>query len=197
MVRYADDVVMVFASERDARRVYDVLPKRVSKYGLTLHPEKTRLIRFTRPSSSSEQDVDGGHHKGRPGTFDFLGFTHLWARSRRGVWIVKRKTASNRMTRALRRITEWCRRNRHRKLREQHAELTLKLRGHYAYYGITGNSPALSRFRLDVQRIWRKWLSRRSQKGRIPWDRFNQILRTYPLPSPICVHSVLRQGANP
>ncbi len=196
LVRYADDAVMVFASEEDARRVYDVLPKRFNKYGLTLHPEKTQLIRFTRPPFK-EQDKGGNDPRQHPGTFAFLGFTHLWARSRKGAWIVRRKTAASRMTRALQRIAEWCRRNRHRKLREQHAELVKKLRGHCAYYGITGNSPALSRFRHEMQRIWRKWLCRRSQKGRVTWDRFNQILETYPLPSPICMHSVLRQGANP
>jgi group II intron reverse transcriptase/maturase len=189
VVRFADDFVIVFSSEHDARRVSDVLAKRFAKYGLTLHPEKTRLVRFQRPGRDSRGK--GADSQGRrPGKFDLLGFTHFWARSRKGNWCVKRRTAVSRFTRALKRIAEWCRTNRHRKIKEQHADLKRKLEGHYAYYGITGNTPALSRYHCEVERIWRKWLDRRSQRTRMPWDRFKRLLRHYPLPPARCVHSV-------
>jgi len=178
MVRFADDLVMVFSNERDAQRVMAVLPKRCAKYGLTLHPAKTRLLPF-KPRS-----------RGGPGTFDFLGFTHYWKRSRQGRWVVARKTASDRFSRGLKRIAEWCRRNRHLSLKEQHAMLSRKLRGHYEYYGITGNSHALARFCWQVQRIWRKWLGTRSWKAPKSWDWFNRLLGRYPLPPPIARHSV-------
>jgi group II intron reverse transcriptase/maturase len=177
LVRYADDAVMVFQVEQDARRVLDVLPKRFGKYGLTLHPEKTRLVQFKRPC--------GRPPKGPPpGTFDLLGFTHFWAVSRRGYWVIKRKTAKDRFTRALRKVWEWCRLNRHLPIREQWQVLRRKLAGHFGYYGITGNSKALSRFSHFVKCAWRKWLGRRSQRGYVSWDDFEWLLAHYPLPTP-------------
>jgi len=187
LVRYADDAVMVFASEEDARRVWKVLAKRFEKYGLSLHPEKTRLLHFGRPSPRGP----------RPETFDFLGFTHYWGRSRRGKPAVLRKTARDRFTRSLRAIAQWCRRQRHLPLVEQHRELGRKLRGHYAYYGITGNQPALSRLRHETQRVWRKWLDRRSQRVRMTWERFWRVSARYPLPPARVVHSVYRLVAKP
>lgn len=175
LVRYADDVTIVFSSEADARRVMAALPKRFGKYGLTLHPEKTKLIEFRRP--------DRGGPAG-PGTFDLLGFTHFWGRSRKGKWIVIRKTARDRFGRALRRATEWCRRNRHRPVREQWERLKQMLRGHFGYFGIIGNSRALERFRFGVTRVWKKWLNRRSQRARMTWERMGQLLARYPLPTP-------------
>lgn len=192
LIRYADDFVIVFDHESDARRVADVLPKRFGKYGLTLHPEKTRLIAFARPD-----DNDKPNGKGPSGTFDLLGFTHYWGRTRRGTWAVRRKTASNRMDRSLRAITDWCRRNRHLPVREQHRKLSQKLRGHCAYYGITGNSKALSTFRMWVHRIWRYWLSRRNRERVMTWDRFNRLLKIYALPPATAVHSVCRNVAKP
>ena len=121
-----------------------------------------------------------------------LGFTHYWGRSRKGRWIVKRKTAKDRLSRALRGIGHWCRNRRHWKLRDQQAGLSRKLRGHYAYYGITGNFQALNRFRFEVERLWRKWLGRRSWRGRMTWDRFARLRNTYPLPAARVVHSVYR-----
>ena len=183
MIRYADDAVLVFSSEADARKVLDVLPKRFAKYGLTLHPVKTRLVNFRRPP----HDVDKGF-----GSFDLLGFTHFWARSRKGSWVVKRKTASQRLSRAIRRVWEWCRDHRHRRVDEQHATLTLMVRGHYGYYGVTGNTRQLSVFLHEVERVWRYWLDRRSQRGKMKWDRFARLLRRYPLPKIRIVHSVYR-----
>ncbi|MGH9893094.1 MAG: group II intron reverse transcriptase/maturase, partial [bacterium] len=141
MVRYADDFVMGFTHEADAHRVQEVLPKRFGKFGLTLHPDKTRLIPFHRPQPRSRGKGVGP--AGRPGTFDFLGFTHYWGRSRRGKWVVKRKTAANRFRRSLQAVSAWCRRHRHLAVGEQQRKLNQKLQGHYAYYGITGNAPAL------------------------------------------------------
>ena len=145
VVRYADDFVVGFTDDEDARRVMAVLPKRFGKYGLTIHPDKTRLVPFRKPEGERKPLKPQG-----PGTFDFLGFTHFWARSRKGNWVLKRKTAASRFTRAVRTIAQWCRQHRHDPIREQHAVLCQKLRGHAGYYGITGNSPALARFYHEV-----------------------------------------------
>lgn len=182
LIRYADDATMVFARERDARRVLAVLAKRFAKYGLTLHPEKTRLIDFRRPNGNG----DG------PGSFDVLGFTHFWGLSQKGNWVVQRKTSRSRFGRALQRITEWCRRGRHLPVREQHKTLVAKVRGHYNYFGITGNSRALGRFLHEVNRAWRKWLNRRSNRARMTWEHFKLLVSQYPLPLPRIVHSVYR-----
>ena len=188
LVRYADDMVMVFTDEADARRVMAVLPKRLGKYGLTLHPDKTRLVRFQSPSWRKRPDDDG---PATPSSFDLLGFTHFWARSRQGNWVVKRKTATGRFTRALRRIAMWCRGMRHRPIVDQHQGLCRKLRGHYSYFGITGNALALYRFRHGVERIWRKWLGTRSWHARRNWKWFRGLLGRHPLLSPVVVHSVM------
>jgi group II intron reverse transcriptase/maturase len=191
LIRYADDFVIAFSSEEDARRVLEVLPKRFGKYGLTLHPEKTRLVLFRRPSS-----LDGGKRDVRPGTFDLLGFTHYWGRSHRGYMVIKRQTARSRFRRALARATLWCRTHRHLSVGEQQRSLNLGLRGHYGYYGITGNFPALQRFQRAVLFAWRKWLDRRSQRARMNWARFYALLRHYPLARPRVVQSVYR-AVNP
>ncbi len=193
LVRYADDFVIGFTREDDARRVMEVLPKRFGKYGLTLHPDKTRLVPFRRPPHAVPP---GQPPADPPGTFDLLGFTHYWARSQKGHWVVKRKTAGSRLTRAIRKIAPWCRLNRHRPITEQHQTLNQKLRGHYAYYGITGNSIALARFRDIVQRLWCKWLGRRRSGNRLPWDRFLRLKRRYPLLPAVAVHSVCRRRSE-
>ena len=182
LVRYADDFVMGFACEEDARRVLAVLPKRFGKYGLTIHPDKTRLLPFGRPNRSpgSADDQTGP----RSESFDFLGFTHYWSRSKRGNWVVKRKTAGSRFHRAVKRIGEWCRLNRHKAIGEQHRSLWQKLRGHFAYYGVIGNLVCLQRFRYEVVRLWRKWLSRRKRRGQFTWTGLNGLLKALPLPWP-------------
>ena len=185
MVRYADDFVMGFNREEDARRVMEVLPKRFGRYGLRLHPKKTRMVRFTRPPNDREGD---GSASSRSESFDFLGFTHYWGRSWRGGMVIKNKTAKSRFSRAANAIRQWCRDNRHRPISVQHLELVRKLRGHFAYYGVTGNRESLARFRWEVQRIWRKWLSRRSQRARITWDKFTELLKRFSLPPPRVVH---------
>jgi group II intron reverse transcriptase/maturase len=190
LIRYADDFVIVFTHEEDARRVTEVLPKRFGKYGLTLHPDKTRLISFRRPPRKADSGAD--NRDDQPGTFDFLGFTHYWGRTRRGGWAVMRKTAANRVSRAVRSITQWCRNNRHRPVGEQHTILSQKVRGHYAYYGITGNILMLRGFLQAVHRAWRKWLDRRNRQREMTWDRFNRLLKRYWLPPPRIVHSYVK-----
>jgi RNA-directed DNA polymerase len=190
LIRYADDFVVLFTHEEDARRVMEVLPKRFDKYGLTAHPDKTRLIPFRRPP----RGVSGG--KGgrdeQPGTFDLLGFTHYWGRTVRGGWAVMRRTAAKRLSRALRSIAQWCREHRHLPVCRQHATLSQKVRGHYAYYGITGNSRMLQAFFRAVHRTWRKWLDRRNRQRDMTWARFNRLLARYALPSPRIVHSYVK-----
>lgn len=183
LIRFVDDFVLVFQRESDARRVLEVLAKRFSRYGLHLHPDKTRLVRFEPPRREAEPRSEP---RG-PRSFDFLGFTHYWEKSLRGFWVVKRKTASNRVTRFLRQINQWCQSHRHALLAWQHAQLLSKLRGHFGYYGITGNSKALSSVHHWVKQLWRKWLGRRSRDDKMTWERFNLLLERYPLPNPrIC-----------
>jgi group II intron reverse transcriptase/maturase len=190
LVRYADDAVLLFAHEQDARKVMAVLPKRFGRFGLTLHPEKTRLVEFRRP--------DRGASPQGPGTFDLLGFTHFWSKSRKGKWVVKQRTAKDRFRRALERVVDWCRRHRHDEIQKQHKALVRKLLGHFEYFGITGNSGALGRFRHEVTRAWRKWLDRRSQRARMTWQRMAWLLKRYPLPPPRMPRQRLLLGAaNP
>lgn len=184
LIRYADDAVMVFSEEQDARRVLEALPKRFGKYGLTVHPEKTKLVRFNRPTGSK------GWAGSQPESFNFLGFTHYWGKSRKGKWVVKRNTERSRFGRALKAVGDWCKRNRHLPVREQWEALQCKLRGHYNYYGITGNFRALRNFLFEAQKVWHKWLNRRSRGNDMPWERFALLLRRYPLPPARVVHSV-------
>jgi RNA-directed DNA polymerase len=194
LVRYADDFVMGFACEADARRVLAVLPKRFGKYGLTIHPEKTRLVPFQRPGRATPRTGTGVPPQ--PGSFDFLGFTHYWSRSKRGNWVVKRKTAGSRFQRAVTKMSTWCRLNRHRPVAEQYQTLRQKLQGHFAYYGgVLGNLRCLHNFRYAVGRLWRKWLSRRKRRGRFSWARFNAMLKACPLPWPRA--AVLPSAASP
>ena len=137
---------------------------------------------FRRPSRGAGPGEQG------PGTFDFLGFTHYWGVSRKGNHVVKRSTAKDRFSRTLHRITEWCRTHRHDDVRAQHRALVSKLRGHYAYFGITPNSAALARLLYEVRRIWRKWLSRRSQRSYLNWQQMQALLDRFPLPQPRIVH---------
>lgn len=180
LIRYADDFVMGFEREDDARRVMAVLPKRFSRFGLTIHPEKTRLLEFYPPGQTG---------RAAP-SFNFLGFTHHWAVSRRGRPYVQRQTRKERLVRSLRAIGDWCRKHRHAALYEQWQHLRAALRGHYGYYGITGNGRRLDRYCEAVKRLWRKWLGRRSNRRDLSWERFLRILQRYPLPPPRVVHSV-------
>jgi group II intron reverse transcriptase/maturase len=184
LLRYADDVVMVFALESDARRVWEVLPKRMERFGLRLHPEKTRLVPFVRPGKGD--DPPRGQ---RPGSFDLLGFRHYWGTARSGSWVVKRKTAPDRFSRTLRRASQWLRRHRHGPVEWQYQRLSQSLRGHAAYYGIAGNARSLQALRTEVRRLWHYWLARRSQRG-MTWERFERLERCLSLPRLRLVHRV-------
>jgi RNA-directed DNA polymerase len=180
MVRYADDVAILFAQKTDAERVLRVLPERFGKYGLTLHPDKTRLIELNRPRPGRVTECAAG-------TFDLLGFTFYWGLSRRGKWIVKQKTAKDRLSRTLRRLREWCRDHRHAPIAAQHLGLERKLLGHYGYFGVTLNSRSLQQVWHHVKAIWKKSLARRSQGG-FTWVKMHRLLERYPLPRPRIVH---------
>ena len=192
LFRYADDAVFLFANETDARRVMEVLPKRLGKYGLELHPDKTRLVDFRRPDRFAPAGAGGG-----PGTFDLLGFTHHWGKARSGKWVVKQRTAKDRFRRALKRVADWCREHRHDDIRAQQEALARKLRGHYGYFGITGNSRVIGRFYREVTGVWRVWLNRRSQRASMPWKRMYRLLKRYPLPAPRIRRPLLPRAARP
>lgn len=183
LIRYADDFVMGFEREEDARRVWEVLPHRFGRYGLVLHPEKTRLLSFHRPSLKGKKETE-------PKYFDFLGFTHYWGRSQKKTWVIKRKTSRGRLTRALQAVARWLRQHLHDPIKEQWKSLVRKLRGHNGYYGITGNQESLRRFREEVKLLWKRLLGRRSQRGKVTYQRFVDILRRYPLPEAKVMHSI-------
>jgi RNA-directed DNA polymerase len=187
LVRFADDFVLGFEMLEDAERVYAVLFRRFEKYGLNLHEEKTRLVRFGQPRGGPEDSAGEGTP---PGTFDFLGFTHYWGKTRKGGWVIRRRTSRKRLTRSLKAISQWCRENLHEPMRVQVEALGRKLKGHFGYYGITGNYEALARYREEVIGIWRKWLARRGDPKGMTWERMTRLLQFYYLPRGRVVHSV-------
>ncbi len=184
----ATHLVIGFTHRRDAERVERVIFQRFEKYGLTLHPEKTRLVPFGRP----EKGGLDGEPPHEPGVFDFLGFTHYWGWSWKGFWVIKRKTAAKRLRRTLKAIGNWCRIHRHRGMHDQFKALVRKLDGHYAYYGITGNARCLVQVRTETQKLWYKWLRRRSRNpGRRTWEWMNRILKEiFVFPYARVVHSI-------
>ncbi len=183
IVRFADDFVIGFQREDDARRVMDVLPKRFAKYGLQIHPEKSRLLAFGKPASRKE--VTRGDN-----TFDFLGFTHYWARSRQGNWVIKRKTARKKVSKTVQALWTWCRNNRHMDLVKQHSILCSKLRGHFQYFGVRCNMRAMQAVLHHALRGWMYWLKRRSSKNAMNWEKFAALLQCMPLPTPKIIHTV-------
>jgi len=183
LVRFADDFVIGFQHEDDARRVMEVLPKRFAKYGLEIHPEKSRLLSFGKPASSKE--VTRGDN-----TFDFLGFTHYWARSRNGYWVIKRKTARKKVRKTVQALWIWCRSNRHMDLVKQHRILCSKLRGHFQYFGVPCNMRSMVAVLHHAKRGWNYWLNRRSSKKALDWEKFRVFLDSMPLPSPKIIHNV-------
>jgi RNA-directed DNA polymerase len=183
LIRYADDFVLCFQYRDDAERVQQVLPKRFARYGLRLHPTKTRLFGFGRFEQENSQ------RQGRkPNTFNFLGFTFYTTEDRKGRFTVKSKTMSKRLRRGLSEVAAWCRQHRHKAVKEQRQHLTAVLQGHYQYYGIRANYRCLQQFYRGTLSLWRKWLSRRSQRGYVSWEKFLRILKTYPLPRPWITH---------
>ncbi len=188
LIRFADDSLIACSSESDASRVRTALERRFTRYGLEVHPEKTRVVNFRRPPSKPGNQKEGQGR--RPRSFDMLGFTHFWGKSRQGNWVVKRKTAKDRLCRSLRKIAEWCKVYRYADVAWQHSMLVPKIRGHYAYYGITGNGRALQRFLDRAKQIWFKWLLRRSQRSRSRRFFPDLLLSRFPLPPAVVVHSI-------
>ncbi len=190
-IRFADDAVLCFQYKEDAERVMEVLPKRFAKYGLTIHPEKTRLLEFGRYAEEKAK-----RQGKKPATFDFLGYTHVCARSRRGKFTVHVRTMKKRFRRGLTAIAEWCQENRHMPVEEQQKTLNAKLRGHYQYYGRPTNYQSLCRFFREVRPIWRKWLSRRTRGNGMIWEKYAAILRSHPLLIPRIQHSWSGAGSH-
>jgi RNA-directed DNA polymerase len=183
-IRFADDAVLSFQYREDAERVMEVLPKRFARYGLTLHPEKTRLVDFGRYAEEHAK-----RQGKKPATFDFLGFTHICARSRRGKFAVNMRTMKKRLRRGLMAVAEWCQEHRHEPVDQQQKTLNAKLRGHYQYYGRPTNSRSLWQFYRAVCKIWRKWLSRRTRGKEMTWEKYTELLRHHPLLLPWITHS--------
>ena len=175
LIRYCDDFVIGFEREDDAKRVMDVLGRRFERYGLRLHPEKTRLLPFARPP---EDDPKG---KG-PATFDLLGFTVYWRRTRSGWWRPSLKTRKASFQKAVKAIADWCRRHRHLPVKDQHAALKRRIEGHFNYFGVSWNLSSLRELLAAVPRVWGRWLRRRGQRNPITWKRFWSLLQRYPMP---------------
>ena len=181
LIRFADDFVILFEKKHDAERVQRVLAKRFGRYGLTVHPEKTRLVYFG-PSRGKKR---------KSTKFNFLGFTHYWGKSQYGRWIPKRKTAKDRLKRSIKRVHSWCKANRHSPVKDQWKSLCRKVHGHYNFYGITFNAKSLNMYFEQVKGSWRKWLDRRNREKHMNWGKFNRLLERYPLPKPRIVHSYI------
>ena len=171
LVRYADDAVLCFKKETDARRVYAVLEKRFAKYGLTLHPEKTKLVHFQRSS---------GGHGGEETGFKFLGFHFYMGQSRQGRPVPKEKTDRTRQRKALKEVWEHCRKQKHQPLSEQHAALKAKAQGYINHYAISNNTRSLQHYLREVERIWRHWLNRRGAPKPLNWEQFAAIVKRWP-----------------
>jgi RNA-directed DNA polymerase len=190
-IRFADDAILCFQHKEDADKVLSVLPKRFEKYGLTLHPEKTRLMEFGRYAARNAEKQGK-----KPETFNFLGLTHICARSRKGKFTVHVKTIAKRLRRGLKAMADWCKQHRHDPVSEQQKTLNAKLRGHYQYYGRPTNYRSIWQFYRKVRRIWREWLSRRTRGRPLTWDRYAEILCQYPLLRPRITHSWAGAGSH-
>lgn len=175
-VRYADDFIIGFEYKEDAEKVYRTMTKRFEKYGLSIHPEKTRMINYC------------PHNEKESNTFDFLGFTHYWAKSKRGNWVIKRKIKKGKVNQILKTLYEYCKASRHYKVREQWIDLCLKIKGYYAYFAIPGNYKILNYIRRKAIEYWIKWLNRRSQYNSYTWKHFEKLLKVFPLPYPRIIH---------
>ena len=181
LARFADDFVMGFSLKSDAERGYKVLPKRFERFGLRIHPEKSRMVQFSRPYWKQGKG---------PGSFAFLGFTHYWGKMLRGGWTIKRKTQGKRLSRFLSGIGDWCKEHLHEPMAKQYGILSAKLRGHYQYYGVRGNFKMLEVVYEGTRAKWKKWLSRRNSKDRMGWEKFAaQVEAIFDLPKPRIVHA--------
>jgi group II intron reverse transcriptase/maturase len=193
VIRYADDTLLGFEHEQDGRKILSDLKRRFAKFGLRLHEDKTRLIEFGR--FAAERRAKRGER--RPETLEFLGFTHYCSQTKDGRFIIKRKTQRKRMIRKLKELRIEARRRMHWLIGEQQKWLAAVLRGHYAYYGVPTNSRAIDTFAFEVRKLWFRALRRRSQKSRMTWERFSDLLKVFPLPSPRLYCSVHEWLAQP
>jgi hypothetical protein len=182
-------LILCFQYREDAERVLAVLTKRFAKYGLTLHPEKTRLLAFGRSALSSRPDAP------KPATFDFLGFTHVCARSRRGRFTIHLRTMRKRLRRSGKAVAQWCQQHRHDPVEDQAAALNATLRGHDQYYGRPTNYRSLWQLYRLTRRLWHKWLNRRTRGKRLDWDTFQQLLNRHPLSRPRICHAQASTGS--
>jgi RNA-directed DNA polymerase len=182
-VRYADDFILCFQYREDAERVLRVLSQRFAMFGLTLNPEKKRLLAFGRSALPTQADAP------KPATFDFLGFTHVCARSRRGKFTIHVRTMRKRLRRSMTAVAQWCQRHRHDPVENQAVALNAKLRGHYQYYGRSSNYRSLRQFYRAVRQLWHKWLNRRTRGKRLTWDTFQKLLHRHPLLPPRICHA--------
>jgi RNA-directed DNA polymerase len=189
-IRFADDAILCFQYKEDAEKVMNVLPKRFAKHGLTLHPEKTRLVEFGRNAEGNAK-----RQGDKPSTFDFLGLTHICARSQRGKFTVHVRTMRKRLRRSLTAVAQWCKEHRHEEVGQQQKTLNAKLRGHYQYYGRPTNFRSLRQFHRGVRQIWRKWLNRRTRGSWLTWEKYSDLLRRHPLAPPRIMHSWATTGS--
>jgi group II intron reverse transcriptase/maturase len=180
LIRFADDFIIGFQLESDAKRLIEVLPKRFERFALSLHPRKTRLIAFGKPARNAKPE----------GTFDFLGFTFYWGKSLTGNWVIKKQTARKRRNRFMRMLWSWCKEHRHDPLDKQHEMLCSKLRGFYQYFGVRGNYKVLEVVFEYAQRAWKRWLGERHRDRSLSHEKFRRILETFPLPLPRIVHNI-------
>jgi len=190
VVRFADDIVLGFQNESEAGRFRQELAERLGKFGLELHPEKTRLLEFG-PTAAASRKRRG---QGKPETFDFLGFTHICAKKRsNGRFTVLRQTIRKRLQAKLSEVKAELRRRMHDPIPEVGKWLGSVVGGHTRYYGVPMNSPAISQFRFQVGWLWHRALSRRSQNGRIRWDRMRRLIGRYLPPARVCHPYPLRR----
>ena len=180
LIRYADDFVACFQQEADAMRFRQELEVRLASFGLELSPKKTKIIKF-----GPIAGIKAKRNDGKPETFDFLGFTHYCSRTRDGKrFRMKRRTSRKKYTIAIRKFTEWLKANRTMPTRELMGKVAAKMKGHYAYYGVTDNSQGIGRYAYEVKRRLFKWLNRRGKRGCMNWEKFNLLLEKFPLPTP-------------
>ena len=181
IARFADDFVIGCQNKEDADKIMEVLPKRFGKYKLEIHPEKSSLISFERPGYGTLSGKESS-------TFDFLGYTHYWAKTRRGYWVIKRKTARKKVKKMNQSVWNWCKQNRHTEILTQFRILSSKLRGHYQYFGVRCNTRSMEKVYYNAIRAWQYWLSRRSSRKSMDWIKYKGLLSKLVLPKPRIIH---------
>lgn len=193
LIRYADDFVVCFQQETDAKRFHKELEERLAKFGLEVSPEKTKVIEFG-PLAATKAERRGN----KPDSFDFLGFTHYCSRTRDGRrFRMKRTTSRKKFSAAIRKFKDWLKENRTLPTPDLMVKVSVRLQGHYAYYGVTDNSGGITRYAYEARNLLFKWLNRRGNRGRMNWEKFNRLLERFPLPKPQIRVSMWRQRVKP